>query len=142
MVESAIKKKMDLTAIQLCNFLRGKKSGIQNNSKNSKLGDLRTSFFGRLEDYSEETIKRIIMKLLIFKVLKEKFNSFRVEQTILVYVNVGRMIENFKRGQIRIILTDCINKKEEDELKKLKTTVTKEGKKRSKKQMMKEKAEN
>jgi superfamily II DNA helicase RecQ len=28
LVESAIKKKMDLTAIQLCNFLRGKKSGI------------------------------------------------------------------------------------------------------------------
>lgn len=60
------------------------------------------------------------MKLLIFKVLKEKFNSFRVEQTILVYVNVGRMIENFKRGQIRIILTDCINKKEEDDLKQIK----------------------
>jgi hypothetical protein len=89
---------MDLTAIQLCNFLRGKKSGIQNNSKNSKLGDLRTSFFGRLEDYSNETIMRIVMKLLIFKVLKEKFNSFRVEQTILVYVNTGRMIEHFKRG--------------------------------------------
>lgn len=96
LVESAIKKKMDLTAIQICNFLRGKKSGIQNNSKNSKLGDLRNSFFGRLEQYTEETIKRIIMKLLIYKVLKEKFNSFRVEQTILVYVNVGRMIENFK----------------------------------------------
>lgn len=98
LIESAIKKKMDLTAIQICNFLRGKKSGIQNNIKNSKLGDLRNSFFGRLEDYSEETIKRIIMKLLIYKVLKEKFNSFRVEQTILVYVNVGRMIDIFKRG--------------------------------------------
>jgi len=58
------------------------------------------------------------MKLLIFKCLKEKFNSFRVEQTILVYVNVGRMIENFKRGLIRIILTDCINKEEEKLLKK------------------------
>jgi hypothetical protein len=60
------------------------------------------------------------MKLLIFKVLKEKFNSFRVEQTILVYVNVGRMIDNFKRGQIRIILTDCIDKHEDADLKKLK----------------------
>ena len=139
LVESALKKKMDLTTIQLCNFLRGKKSGIQNNSKNSKLGDLRTSFFGRLEDYSEETIKRIIMKLLIFKVLKEKFNSFRVEQTILVYVNVGRMIENFKRGQIRIILTDCINKDEESILKKDGKDVAKDGKKRAKKQLMKDK---
>ena len=46
------------------------------------------------------------MKLLIHKVLKEKFNSFRVEQTILVYLNTGRMLEHFKRGAIRIILTD------------------------------------
>lgn len=116
LVESAIKKRMDLTAIQLCNFLRGKKSGIQNNMKNSKLGDLRSSFFGRLEDLSEETIKRIIMKLLIFKVLKEKFNSFRVEQTILVYINVGRMIDHFKRGAIRIILTDQLAIEEQDAL--------------------------
>lgn len=84
--------------------------------KNSKLGDLRSSFYGRLEDLSEETIKRIIMKLLIFKVLKEKFNSFRVEATILVYINVGRMVDHFKRGSIRIILTDTLAQEEHDEL--------------------------
>jgi len=43
------------------------------------MDDIRRAFFGRLSSYSEETIKRIIMKLLINKVLKEKFNSFKVE---------------------------------------------------------------
>lgn len=79
------------------------------------------------------------MKLLIFKVLKEKFNSFRVEQTILVYVNVGRMIDGFKRGQVRIILTDCINKDEEMDLKKLKKRETLEQKKKNKTKCLKDK---
>ena len=74
------------------------------------------------------------MKLLIYKVLKEKFNSFRVEQTILVYVNVGRMIENFKRGQVRVILTDCINKKEESDLLKLKNAKGKKEKPKKRKE--------
>lgn len=81
------------------------------------------------------------MKLLIYKVLKEKFNSFRVEQTILVYVNVGRMIENFKRGQVRIILTDCISKREEQDLKKSlkEPSDIKEVKKKQKKKSLKDK---
>lgn len=58
------------------------------------------------------------MKLLINKVLKEKFNSFRVEQTILVYLIPGRRMENFKAGQIRIVLTDCVEKDNEKEYKK------------------------
>ena len=78
------------------------------------------------------------MKLLIYKVLKEKFNSFRVEQTILVYINVGRMIENFKRGQVRIILTDCISKREEQDLKK-KVNDTSDTKKKQKKKSLKDK---
>lgn len=76
--------------------------------------DIRKAFFGRLADYSDDTIKRMIMRLLINKVIKEKFNSFRVEQTILVYLIPGRRIDQFKDGQIRIILTDCIEKDEED----------------------------
>ena len=41
--------------------------------------DIRKAFFGRLADYSDDAIKRMIMRLLINKVIKEKFNSFRVE---------------------------------------------------------------
>jgi hypothetical protein len=52
--------------------------------------DIRKSFFGKLADLTEVQIKQIVMKLLINKVLKEKFNSFRVEQTILVYIIPGR----------------------------------------------------
>ena len=83
--------------------------------------DIRKAFFGRLADYSDDTIKRMIMRLLINKVIKEKFNSFRVEQTILVYLIPGRRIDQFKDGQIRIILTDCIEKDEEDQLKRNET---------------------
>ena len=84
------------------------------------MDDIKKAFFGRLADYTEETIKRMIMRLLINKVVKEKFNSFRVEQTILVYMIPGRRIDMFKEGQIRIILTDCVEKEEEDKLKKTK----------------------
>lgn len=71
--------------------------------------------------------------------MKEKFNSFRVEQTILVYVNVGRMIENFKRGQIRIILTDCIDKQEEKNLKMVQKKEHSDLKKKHKKKSLKDK---
>ena len=60
----------------------------------------------------------MIMKLLINKVLKEKFNSFKVEQTILVYLIPGRRIDDFKQSKIRIILTDCVEKDDEKELKR------------------------
>jgi hypothetical protein len=43
------------------------------------MDDIKRAFFGKLSDYSEEAIKRMIMRLLINKVLKEKFNSFKVE---------------------------------------------------------------
>ena len=115
-----MKKRMDLTVIQIVNFLRGKKQGINNASKTNKMDDIRKAFFGRLADYSEETIKRMIMRLLINKVVKEKFNSFRVEQTILVYMIPGRRIDMFKEGKIRIIMTDSVEKEEEDMLKKAK----------------------
>ena len=55
--------------------------------------DIRKAFFGKLSECSEDAIKRMIMRLLINKVLKEKFNSFKVEQTILVYLIPGRRIE-------------------------------------------------
>ena len=58
------------------------------------------------------------MRLLINKVLKEKFNSFKVEQTILVYLIPGRKIEHFKRGDVRIALTDCLEKENEKEYHK------------------------
>ena len=80
--------------------------------------DIRKAFFGRLSDYSEEAIKRMIMRLLINKVLKEKFNSYAVERTILVYLIPGRRVDQFKKGQIRIVLTDCIEKDDELELKR------------------------
>ena len=41
--------------------------------------DIQKAFFGKLADYTDEQIKRMIMRLLINKVLKEKFNSFKVE---------------------------------------------------------------
>ena len=71
-----------------------------------------------MSDYSDEAIKRMIMRLLINKVLKEKFNSFKVEQTILVYLIPGRRVDQFKKGQIRIVLTDCVEKEDETKLKK------------------------
>lgn len=79
-----------------------------NASKNTKMEDMKSTFFGRLSTFSEDLIKRIIMRLLINKVLKEKFNAFKVEQTILVYLIPGRKMNNFKRGEIHIILTDCL----------------------------------
>ena len=61
------------------------------------------------------------MKLLISKVLKEKFNSFKVEQTIMVYIIPGRRMQAFKDGAIRIVITDVVDsndKKIEDDIKK------------------------
>lgn len=61
------------------------------------------------------------MKLLINKVLKEKFNSFKVEQTIMVYIIPGRRMQAFKDGAIRIVITDVIDdndRKIESDLKK------------------------
>ena len=52
--------------------------------------DISKAFFGRLSELTEDQIKRLVMKLLINKVLKEKFNSFKVEQTIMVYIIPGR----------------------------------------------------
>ena len=60
------------------------------------------------------------MKLLVNKILRESFSTYQVEQTILVYLKLGRQFENFKKGGIRIILTDCIEKECEQEYKKLK----------------------
>jgi uncharacterized protein YjhX (UPF0386 family) len=82
------------------------------------MDDVKKAFFGKLYDCSDDCIKRMIMKLLINKVLKEKFNSFKVEQTILVYLIPGRRIEDFKQSKIRIILTDCVEKDDELELKR------------------------
>jgi hypothetical protein len=104
---------MDLTVLQIVKFLQGKQQGIKNPSKSSKMDDVKKAFFGKLYDCSDDCIKRIIMKLLINKVLKEKFNSFKVEQTILVYLIPGRRIDEFKQGKIRIILTDCVDKEDE-----------------------------
>ncbi len=53
------------------------------------------------------------MKLLIYKMFKIKLNIFRVKQTILVYVNVCRMIVYFKNGLVMIIFIDYIDKHEE-----------------------------
>ena len=98
LVDAALKKPMDMTVLQIVQFLRGKRQGLNDPRKCNKLDDIKRTFFGRLVDYPDECIKRIIMKLLICKVLKEKFNSFRVEQTILVYLIPGRRIEAFKHG--------------------------------------------
>ena len=89
---------MDMTVLQIVKFLQGKKQGIANHTKSTKLEDISKAFFGRLSDLSEEQIKRLVMKLLIQKVLKEKFNSFKVEQTILVYLIPGRRMHAFKQG--------------------------------------------
>jgi len=75
--------------------------------------DIKERFFGKLAHLQEDTIKRIVMRLLIWKVLKEKFNSFKVEQTILVYVIPGRKLESFKKAEIKIVMTDCLNKDDE-----------------------------
>ena len=72
------------------------------------------------------------MKLLINKVLKEKFNTYQVEATILVYLIPGRMFETFKRGEIRITLTDCLEKETEQEYKKFKKKEQKDLKKKYK----------
>ena len=79
LVEAAIKKRMDLTVLQIVKFLQGKRQGINNAAKNNKMEDIRKAFFGKLSGYSDDAIKRMIMRLLINKVIKEKFNSFKVE---------------------------------------------------------------
>ena len=90
-------------------FLQGKKQGIANQSKSSKMEDISKAFFGRLSELTEEQIKRLVMKLLINKVLKEKFNSFKVEQTIMVYIIPGRRMQAFKDGAVRIVITDVMD---------------------------------
>ena len=69
------------------------------------------------------------MKLLINKVIKEKFNSFRVEQTILVYIIPGRRMQAFKDGSVRIVITDVVDqddRKLEDKLKRSERKTQKE----------------
>ena len=83
--------------------------------------DISKAFFGRLSDLSEDQIKRLVMKLLINKVVKEKFNSFKIESTILVYIIPGRRMQAFKDGSVRIAITDVVDtqdRKLEDRLKK------------------------
>ena len=121
LIEAAQKKRMDMTVLQICKFLQGKKQGINNQSKCTKMEEIAKAFFGRLSDLSEEHIKRLIMKLLIQKVVKEKFNSFKVEQTILVYLIPGRRLQAFKEGSVRIVITDVVDEEElklENQLKK------------------------
>lgn len=74
------------------------------------MDDIKNIFYGKLSGLKEEQIKRIIMKLLVNKVLRESFSSYQVEQTILVYLKLGRQYETFKNGGIRIVLTDCEEK--------------------------------
>jgi hypothetical protein len=101
-------------------FLQGKKQGISNQLKSTKLEDISKAFFGRLSDLSEEQIKRLVMKLLVQKVLKEKFNSFKVEQTILVYIIPGRRMQAFKDGSVRIVITDVCDIEEKQKVVKIK----------------------
>ena len=60
------------------------------------------------------------MKLLVHKVLRESFSTYQVEQTILVYLKLGRQYDKFKIGSLRILLTDCVEKDCENEYKKKK----------------------
>ena len=68
--------------------------------------DIRKAFFGRLSDLSEEAIKRMIMRLLINKVIKEKFNSFKV------VIATG---EPYARGKKTEVI-DLLNSKTPNEL--------------------------
>ena len=54
MIESAVRKRLDLTVLQICKFLSGKKQGMQNPNKTSKLDDIKTIFFGKLSNLKEE----------------------------------------------------------------------------------------
>lgn len=83
------------------------------------MDDIKAVFFGKLSDYREDLIKRIIMKLLVTKVLRESFSTYQLESTILVYLKLGRQFENFRRGGIRIKLTDCTEKECEKEYVKM-----------------------
>ena len=49
---------------------------MSNPNKNTKMDEIKQAFYGRLSTCSEDLIKRIVMKLLINKVLKEKFNAY------------------------------------------------------------------
>jgi len=55
-VDAALKKRMDMTVIQIVKFLQGKRQGINGQGKGAKLEDVKRTFFGRLVDCSEETI--------------------------------------------------------------------------------------
>jgi len=44
--------------------------------KTSKMDDIKNIFFGKLKDYTEDHIKRIVMKLLVNKVLRESFSTY------------------------------------------------------------------
>ena len=45
---------MDMTVLQIVKFLQGKKQGIANHSKSTKLEDISKAFFGRLAELTEE----------------------------------------------------------------------------------------
>ena len=71
------------------------------------------SFHGKLSHLTDETIKRIVMRLLIVKVFKEKFVLQRAQDVTMVYIEPGRKIENFKKGEIPIVMMAATDRQEE-----------------------------
>lgn len=96
------------------------------------MDDIKAVYFGKLASYKEDHIKRIIMKLLVSKVLRESFST-QVEQcSILVYLKLGRQYENFRKGGLRIVLTDCTEKDCEVEYTKMRRKEDRDMKKKFK----------
>lgn len=136
LIESSVRKKLDLTVFQICKFLMGKKQDLKNPSKNTKLDEMKSIFFGKLRGHTDDHIKRLIMKLLVNKILRESFSTYQVEQTLLVYLKLGRNFERFKKGQFRIMLTDCTEKDCEKEYKKTKRKEDRDFKKQYEKNLV------
>ena len=83
----------------------------------------------------------MIMKLLVHRVLRESFSTCPMleQQTILVYLKLGRQFESFKRGLMRVKLTDCIEKESEREYQKRQRKGERDRKRRHKEDQEREK---
>ena len=97
-------KKSEWTILQLAEALQGR-----NSKKINKFLDLKSDFHGRLKHIDENLIRRICIKLLRLEILKEKINMLTFNDgasTSATYITVGENIDQFKRGKIKIFLTN------------------------------------
>ena len=130
-------KKSEWTILQLAEALQGK-----NSKKINKFLDLKSDFHGRLKHIDENLIRRIWIKLLRLGVLKEKINLLTFNDggtTSATYITCGDNMDQFKRGHLKIFLTNIALDPEKEKEIKLKKKAEESERKAKELQKFKEK---